>query len=257
MCSLRKHIWTLLLVAKQLLHDLHLPFYVLMLVISGRAAALWLCVITPHDWSVRVHLKGLHVLRLWIFFTLAIHARFSLLKKLARNCLAFSETKIFSIRFLNGFMLDASRARWCGWPHLPTPKCCVCQFGYMALQPELMTSNISPQRCFTGEKPAHVFVFLSLSTVSSHSLPHLHSSRGRGSGLEEQMFTSWSLWLPRYTVSHWVSLTSWVWLSRMCEGCSPLLMLVKPATLESHKCDGRADTEICFRGLKLSSGQYD
>lgn len=201
-------------------------------------------------------------------FTLAMYTRFSLLSKLSRNYLAFLGTRIFSIRFLNEFMLDASRAWWCGWPYLPTPKCCVCRFGYMALQADLMTSNISPQWCFTNEKPAQtspspMYLYFHLFPLPLHTLLHLYSSRGRGNGLEEQMFTSWSLWLPRHTLTHW-SISHFlglivqdVWELRFVPCCSPLLMIVKRVKLESHKCDGGADIEIQFWGLKLVSGQYD
>lgn len=92
---------------------------------------------------------------------------------------------------------------------------------------------------------SHVFICPSLSTSSSHCLLHLHSSRVWENGLEEQMFTSCSLRLSRYTLFHWsVShllvflIVQDVWGLRTVLCCSSFLILVKPVTLESSKYNG-------------------
>lgn len=140
---------------------LHFPFCVIMLTSRSLAIALWLKVfvwfmITHHKWSVRLHLKvGKLGAKCFVSMTIFYftYARFSLLNKLSRNCFASLETKIFSIKFLNEFMLDASTARWCGFPTFPHENAVVCWFGYIILQAELMTDRIIPPLCFTDEKP--------------------------------------------------------------------------------------------------------
>lgn len=90
---------------------------------------MWWFMITHQIWSVRLHFKGwdwgAECFQHGIILIWATHGRFTLLSRLAVNFLVCLETTIFRIRFLNGFMLDSSTARWCVWPYLPTPNCCL------------------------------------------------------------------------------------------------------------------------------------
>lgn len=85
--------------------------------------------ITHQKWSVRLHFKGWDLgtecFQSVTILAWATYARYTLLSRLPVNFLVSLETMIFRIRFLNGFILDSSRARWCVWPHLPTPECCL------------------------------------------------------------------------------------------------------------------------------------
>ena len=85
--------------------------------------------ITHQKWSVRLYFKGWDLgtecFQSVTILAWATYARFTLLSRLPVNFLVSLETMIFRIRFLNGFILDSSRARWCVWPHLPTPECCL------------------------------------------------------------------------------------------------------------------------------------
>lgn len=63
------------------------------------------CEIAFKDWEL-----GAECFETMDIFTLATYTRFRLLKKLSRNCLAFLKVRFFSMKFLNGFMSDASRA---------------------------------------------------------------------------------------------------------------------------------------------------
>lgn len=63
------------------------------------------CQIAFKDWEL-----GAACFETMNIFILATHARFRLLKKLSRDCLAFLKIRFVSMKFLNGFMSDARRA---------------------------------------------------------------------------------------------------------------------------------------------------
>lgn len=136
-------------------------------------------------------------------------------------------------------------------PRLPTPKCC-----YRDLQAELRQYYSSLMLHWWEARPSWPLSFsdspISPTCLYLHLFPlplhtvgllHLYSNRGRGNGLEEQMFTLWSLWLPGYILFHWsvshflALIVQDVWGLRSVPDCSSLLKLGKPGILESPQCD--------------------
>lgn len=184
---------------------------------------MWWFMVTHQKWSVRLHFKGWDLgaecvqsvtILIW-----ATYARFTLLSRLPVNFLVSLETTIFRIRFLNGFMLDSSRARWCVWPYLPTPKCCLLVWlhglaGMTSCWQDDSSAVLYRWECQAVQSP--LLSPSSLSTASSHS-PNPHSSRGRWMGLgstcSPHVLNS-SLDTLTFTE---VFLISWFWLSRMYE----------------------------------------
>lgn len=183
--------------------------------------------ITHQIWSVRLHFKGWdwgaeyfqHV----IILIWATHARFTLLSRLPVNFLVCLETMIFRIRFLNGFVLDSSTARWCVWPYLPTPKCCLLVWLHGLAGMTLCWQDYSSAVLYRWECQAALSpllspstVFASLSTACSHS-PNPHSSRGRWMGLGSTCSPHDLCSSLDTLTSTEVFLISWFWLSRMYE----------------------------------------
>lgn len=116
-------------------------------------------------------------------------------------------------------------------------------------------TTLSPLLSPLPPSPSCACISISLHCLFTLS-PNSHSSRVRGNGPGEHMFTSCSLWLSRYTVLHWsvahflVLIVQDVWGLRSVPCCSSLLMLVK-VSLDSPKCDGGK-----YRKVPMISGIF-
>lgn len=90
--------------------------------------------------------------------------------------------------------MSADLATWyCGqsfWPATLLLSCALLMRCQTTLVPLLFLTLPISRTCFYFHLFPHPLL---------HCLLNPHSSRVRGNGLEKQMFTSWSLWLPGYS----------------------------------------------------------